>query len=128
MLWASLLEGVNRVLLLGLHGDVKSTSSVDVPLVLAGASLEEELADPSVAVLGGQVERGGSGGEGLGGRHGTVVQEELANLVVTVPAGVVESGPSDVVDLVDVTGHEGDDAKSEKIDFVSVTHAGITPV
>lgn len=98
-----LLEGIDGVLLLGLGGDVKSSSAVDVSLVLAGASLEQELADSSVTVLGGKVERGGTGGEGLGGWHGAVVQQELADLVVTVSASVVEGGSSDVIDLVDVT-------------------------
>ena len=46
-------------------------------------------------MLRGKVQRGGSGGEGLRGWHGAVVQEELSDLVVPVSAGVVESGTSD---------------------------------
>ena len=77
-------------------------------------SLEQELADPSVSVLRGKMQRGGSGGEGLRGWHGAVVQEELSDLVVPVSAGVVESGTSDIIDLVDVT-EKGKESRRESV-------------
>ena len=60
------------------------------------------------------MERGGTGGEGLGGWHGAVVQQELADLVVTVSASVVEGGSSDVIDLVDVT-EKGKESRRESV-------------
>ena len=71
------MKSINGILLLGLSGNIQSGSAVDVSLVLAGTSLNQKLADSSITVLGGKVERGRASSKGLGSWHSSVVKKKL---------------------------------------------------